>query len=104
MYARRLVKAIATNQDPKTTKIFDENEDIINHFYRVPCPFNDGLINLSEFNKKINISRVPCRFQSIIFHGLKFHLKRYHHISDEVAQTLVKQFKENRMKNNIISS
>jgi hypothetical protein len=102
-HARRLVEAISNQQDSKTTNLFDENEDIINHFYRIPCSFKHRTINLPGYNKR-NISRVPCRCQSIIFHNLKCHLKHYHHISDDLARTLANHFKEIRTNNDVISS
>jgi len=45
VYAQRLVRAIDDNQDPRKTKLFDENENVVNHFYMVPCPFFIGRIN-----------------------------------------------------------
>ncbi len=100
IYARRLVVAIAKEHDPKTMKMFDENEEIINHSYKVTCPFNKGMINL--FGYKAKILRVPCGYQPIIFTALNCHLKRYHHVPADLAQTLVNHFKEIRMKNHVI--
>ncbi|CAF3390816.1 unnamed protein product [Rotaria sp. Silwood1] len=98
--ARRLVGAIVKNKDPMITKLFDENEDVINHFYKISCPFHNGMINLFGCNKK-TISHVPCRFRSVIFSTLKFHLKQYHHLSGELAQALVNYFKAIHMNNDI---
>ncbi|CAF4207754.1 unnamed protein product [Rotaria sordida] len=38
-YAQRLVQIIANNQDPHITKLLNENEDVLDHFYKVQCPF-----------------------------------------------------------------
>jgi len=101
IYARRLVVAIAKERDPKTTKMFDENEnDVINHFYKVTCPFKNGTINLFGYKKKV--LQVPCRHHLVIFTALKSHLKHYHHVPADLAQTLVNHFKEIRMQNHVI--
>ncbi|CAF0969672.1 unnamed protein product [Rotaria sordida] len=97
--ARRLVQAIIKHKDPMITKLFDENEDVINHFYQISCPFRNGMINLFGYNTKA-ISHVPCGFRSVIFSTLKFHLKHHHNVSSEVAQILVNYFKEIQMNNN----
>ncbi|CAF5144940.1 unnamed protein product, partial [Rotaria sp. Silwood1] len=43
--ARRLVGAIVKNKDPMITKLFDENEDVINHFYKISCPFHKWMLS-----------------------------------------------------------
>jgi hypothetical protein len=53
IYARSLIKALENNLDPKTTKLFDSNEDIINHLYKIKCPFTNGIIDLFNSNQKI---------------------------------------------------
>ncbi|CAF2376383.1 unnamed protein product [Rotaria sp. Silwood2] len=98
--ARRLVQAIVKNKDPMITKLFEDNEDVINHFYRISCPFRDGMINLFGCNKK-TVSHVPCGFRSVVFSTLKFHLKHYHNVSGELAQTLVNYLKEIQISNDV---
>ncbi|CAF1122144.1 unnamed protein product [Rotaria sordida] len=103
IYARRLARAVADNQDPMITKLFDENEDVIDHFYKLPCPFRDGHTQLPGYNQK-NILNVPCRFHAIPLNTLKYHLRHYHHVSNRISQELIDCFKEIQMKNDVILS
>ncbi|CAF3902796.1 unnamed protein product [Rotaria sp. Silwood1] len=59
VYAQRLVQAIADDKDPKTTKLFDGSEDVIDHFYQIPCPFINGRLDFPEYTRKF-VSNVPC--------------------------------------------
>ncbi|CAF3847814.1 unnamed protein product [Rotaria sordida] len=103
IYARRLARAVANNQDPMITKLFDENEDVIDHFYKLPCPFRDEHTQLPGYNQK-NILNVPCRFHAIPLNTLKYHLRHYHHVSNRISQELIDCFKEIQMKNDVILS
>ncbi|CAF3883198.1 unnamed protein product [Rotaria sp. Silwood1] len=51
IYAQRLVQAIVNNEDPHIIKLFNENEDVLDHFYKVQCPFvyeNIHTLNYSQ--------------------------------------------------------
>ncbi len=101
--ARRLIKAIAKNRDPMTTKLFDDNDDdIINHSYRIECPFRKGIIHLFDCDKEKNITQVPCKRQSINAGSLKSHLKYSHHLSEALATKLAQHYKHNRTINHRI--
>ncbi|CAF1213137.1 unnamed protein product [Rotaria sordida] len=52
IYAQRLVQAIANNQDPHITKLFNENEDVLDHFYKVQCPFVYGNVNTLNYSRQ----------------------------------------------------
>ncbi len=83
--ARRLVEAIAKNQKPRKTKLFNDNEDIIDPSRKIECPFRKGINHLFDSHKKTSIIRVPCHYQSAPGRGLKQHLKRYHRLSEDLA-------------------
>ncbi|CAF4854496.1 unnamed protein product [Rotaria sp. Silwood1] len=99
VFAQRLVQAIADNHDPKITKLFDENENVIDQFYKVLCPFANGPIDLPGYSRQYGGS-VPCRRRILPFYALKYHLRHRHHLSKMLAQTLVDSFKEIRSTNN----
>ncbi|CAF3907819.1 unnamed protein product, partial [Rotaria sp. Silwood1] len=52
VYAQRLIQAVADNHDPRTTKLFDENENIINYLWKVPCRFIYGQLDLIQYSQK----------------------------------------------------
>ncbi|CAF1429520.1 unnamed protein product [Rotaria sp. Silwood1] len=102
-YAQRLVQAIADDKDPKTTKLFDGSEDVIDHFYQIPCPFINGRLDFPEYTRKF-VSNVPCPRRILPIKKLKHHLRRYHQVSEMFAQELVDTFKEMRAADNIVSA
>ncbi|CAF1452835.1 unnamed protein product [Rotaria sordida] len=97
VYAQRLIRAVADNQDPKITELFDGNEDVIDHFYRVQCPFTNGRVHLPGYSLQ-SISNVPCRRHLVPLNALKYHLRKYHHASQALAQKLLDDFKKIRTK------
>ncbi|CAF3858016.1 unnamed protein product [Rotaria sp. Silwood1] len=97
VYAQRLVRAIVDDQDPRKTKLFDRNENVINHFYKVPCPFFYEQINSSEYTRQ-NIATVPCQLRLVTLHNFKQHLRLNHKISNLLAQKLVDSFKKSQAK------
>ncbi|CAF1226409.1 unnamed protein product [Rotaria sordida] len=103
VYAQRLIRAVADNQDPRITKLFNESEDVIDHFYKVLCPFFKGRINSPEYRQK-NIANIPCSRRIILFNALNHHLRFHHKISKTLAKKLVDHFKEIRAKNDIAST
>ncbi|CAF2725304.1 unnamed protein product [Rotaria sp. Silwood2] len=98
VYAQRLVRAVVERQDPRITKLFNKNENVINHFYKVPCPICCGQINSSEYNERNGVT-VTCKPRFIILHQLKQHLQRDHKVSSLLANKLVDDIKENQTKN-----
>ncbi|CAF1075713.1 unnamed protein product [Rotaria sordida] len=97
VYARRLIQAVANNQDPTITKLFDENENVIDHFYKVSCPFLNRRINSTRYVGQ-NVITVPCRCRAIPLMSLKRHLLCNHKISSRLAKRLVDGFKARRKK------
>ncbi|CAF3809695.1 unnamed protein product [Rotaria sordida] len=100
VYAQRLVQAIADNQDSRITKLFNENEDVIDHFYKVPCPFFYGRVNSIEYTQR-NVTIPSCQRRLVALYKLKRHLRINHKISNSSAQKLVDDFEKHRTKNNI---
>ncbi|CAF3953947.1 unnamed protein product [Adineta steineri] len=96
-YIRRLFRAISNNEDPKTTKLFDENEEVVNQLFKIPCPFSKDMIHLFRGSAK-DIRRIPCHYLRMPDYALLHHLKYYHHVTEGVAQTLVDQSKEIQME------
>ena len=90
IYAQRLIQAITDNRDPRKTKLFDGNENIIDHFSKVPCPFFSG-----------NVTIPPCKLRLVSLRKLKFHLRVTHKTSKSSAQKIVDDFKEKRTQNDI---
>ncbi|CAF3996139.1 unnamed protein product [Rotaria sordida] len=97
VYIQRLIQAIAENKDPRITKLFDKNEDVIDHSYKISCPFFHGRVNSLKYNGQ-NVTIPPCQRRFIVFHKLAYHLRHGHKISNELAQKLVEDLKKNRTK------
>jgi hypothetical protein len=89
------------NQNPRTTKLFDDNADVIDHSYRIECPFRKGINHLFGSHTKTSITRVPCHCKPVPGCALKHHLKRYHHLSEDLAKKFTQHY---RTKNNHLSS
>jgi len=100
VYVQRLVRAIADNQDPRKTKLFDGNENVIDHFYKVPCPFFYERINSLKDSQR-NISVPPCRRRLVALYKLTRHLQLNHKLSNSSAKKIVDGFKKDRTKNDI---
>ncbi|CAF4419951.1 unnamed protein product [Rotaria sp. Silwood2] len=100
VYAQRLAEAVDDNQNPRLLKLFDENEDVIDHFIKVPCPFFYERINSSEYTRR-NAAIPSCRHRLVELNKLKRHLRLYHNISTSLARNIVDDFNESRIKNNI---
>ncbi|CAF4039910.1 unnamed protein product [Rotaria sordida] len=103
VYVKRLLRAIATNQDPRKIKLFKGNENVIDHFYNVPCPFFSEQMNSSKYSRQ-NVTTIPCQLRLVPFNTFKRHLQRTHNISNSLAQKLHDDFKKNREKNYIAST
>ncbi|CAF5003370.1 unnamed protein product, partial [Rotaria sp. Silwood1] len=98
IYAQRLVQAIVNNEDPHIIKLFNENEDVLDHFYKVQCPFVYENINTLNYSQqKVNI--LPCQHRLVVLYKLKHHLRVTHKISNSLAQKLVNEFKNKLNKN-----
>jgi hypothetical protein len=98
--ARRLVQAMMKKQNPRTTKLFDDNEDIINHSYKIQCPFRKGINHLFDSHKITSIRRVPCHCHPVPDYALERHLKYYHSLSEDLATKFTQYC---RTKNNDLS-
>ncbi|CAF4475120.1 unnamed protein product, partial [Rotaria sp. Silwood2] len=101
--AQRLTEAVADNLDPRITKLFNENESIIDYLWEVPCPFINGPLDLPEYRQKYT-KNIPCSHKSVRLDHLKNHLRCHHHIENRFAQKLVDVFKELRSKYNTTTS
>ncbi|CAF1146659.1 unnamed protein product [Adineta steineri] len=88
IYIRRLVRAISNNEDPKTTKLFDESEDVNNHLRKISCPLSKDMIH-SFRDSAEDIDIVPCHRSEITIDLLFWHLKSYHYVTDNVARKLI---------------
>ncbi|CAF4750405.1 unnamed protein product [Rotaria sp. Silwood1] len=97
--AQRLLEAVADNHDPRTTKLFDENESIIDYLWKVPCPFINGRLDLPEYRRKY-LKNIPCSHNLIRLDHLKKHLRCHHRVYNGFAQKLVDVFKAIRSKYN----
>ena len=93
---RRLIDAITKNEDPKTTRLFNDDEDIIDHSLIIECPFRGGMIDLFDCRNNKSIKGVPCGFQSVPTNSLRYHLKHHHHLSKDLAAKLFQHCKDNR--------
>ncbi|CAF4889557.1 unnamed protein product [Rotaria sp. Silwood1] len=92
-YAERLIRAVADHKDSRITKLFDENEDVINHSYKVSCPFFHGQVNSIKYNGE-NITIPSCQRRFVTFHRLAYHLRFNHKISEPLVRKLVDDFKK----------
>jgi len=97
VHARRLYQAIKCGQNSKTTKLFRDNEDVIDHNRNIPCPFTSSMINLIGCCPTQS-RKIPCPSKSIPHLSLTVHLKQYHHISPATAQKIGKSYKEKLSK------
>ena len=100
VYARRLMQALADEQDPRITKLFDENENVINEICKVQCPFFNKKMNSSR-NTQGRVAKVRCQHQSIALTSLKYHLIHHHRVARSLATKLVHSFEEHRRKADI---
>ncbi len=96
-HARRLYLAIKYGENPKTAKLFNENEDIIDHDRNVPCPFSSNMINLIGCCPTQS-RKIPCTYKSIPYFHLVLHLKTYHNLSLSMAQKISKNHREKLKK------
>ncbi|CAF2982630.1 unnamed protein product [Rotaria sp. Silwood2] len=101
--AQRLIQAVADNHDPRTIKLFDENESIIDYLWKVLCPFINGRLGLIEYSQKY-LKNIPCSNQLIRLDNLKHHLRRRHHVCNSYTQKLVDVFKAIQSKYNTTSA
>ncbi|CAF1687417.1 unnamed protein product, partial [Adineta ricciae] len=92
-YARYLAHEVKNGKDSSTTKLFNENDDVIDNFHKIPRPFNDGTMNLFDYNSK-RVIRVPCQMKSILHYRLKIHLKTHHNLPNSIAQLVHDHIKE----------
>ncbi|CAF1269372.1 unnamed protein product [Rotaria sp. Silwood1] len=102
-YARRLIRAIINNKEPKITKLFDENENVVYNLCKVSCPFTKKRILLPGLAQPIE-SKVQCRCHKIPLNALKSHLRDYHHVSDAFAKDLFECMEEIRNNNDTTST
>ncbi|CAF3843669.1 unnamed protein product [Rotaria sp. Silwood1] len=91
--AERLIRAVADHKDSRITKLFDENEDVINHSYKVSCPFFHGQVNSLKYNGE-NVIIPPCQRRFVTFHKLAYHLRLSHKISESLARQIVDDLKK----------
>ena len=84
-----MVRAVADNQDPRTIILFDGNENIINHFYKVPYPFTNGRINSPEYSRQNVANVLPCQRRIAALNTIKYNLRRHPPISNMLAQKVV---------------
>ncbi|CAF4939471.1 unnamed protein product [Rotaria sp. Silwood1] len=98
-----LTEAVADNLDPRTIKLFNENESIIDYLWEVPCPFINGPLDLSEYRQKYT-KNILCSHKLVRLDHLKNHLRCHHHMENRFAQKLVDVFKELRSKYNTTTS
>ncbi|CAF1163906.1 unnamed protein product [Rotaria sp. Silwood1] len=101
--AQRLIEAVADNHDPRTTKLFDENERIIDYLWKVPRPFINGRLDLPEYRQKY-LKNIPCSHNLVRLDNLKQHLRCHHHVCNGYARKLVAVFKAIRSKYNTTST
>ncbi|CAF3853575.1 unnamed protein product, partial [Rotaria sp. Silwood1] len=94
--AQRLVRAFADHKDSRIIKLFDENEDVIDHFYKIPCPFYQRIKSLKYNGQNLTIS--PCQRRYVAFYRLARHLRLNHKISNSLTQKLVNHFKKTSNK------
>ncbi|CAF4361067.1 unnamed protein product, partial [Rotaria sordida] len=78
----KYLQVIANNQDPHITKLLNENEDVLDHFYKVQCPFV-----------------LPYQRRLVVLYKLKHHLRATHKMSNSLVQKLVDDFKKKLNKN-----
>ncbi|CAF3923912.1 unnamed protein product [Rotaria sp. Silwood2] len=96
-HSQRLIRAVVANQDPRKTKLFHRNENVINCFDNVPCPFFSGQMNSSNYTRQ-NETTMLCQLRLVSLNVFKRHLQRRHDISDSLAQKLFDDFKKSRTK------
>jgi len=97
VHIHRLLQAMRTGQDPKTTKLFSENEVIIEPDRRFVCPFSSEMINLIGCCPTQS-QNVPCHAATILDASLSLHLHRHHHIPYGMAKKVRQIYKEKLSK------
>jgi len=97
IYIQRLLQAIRNGQDPKTTKLFSENEVVIEPDRRYLCPFSSNMIHLIGCCPPQS-RNIPCQAGTLLDVSLALHLARYHHVSYGTAKKIRKNYKEKLSK------
>ncbi|CAF4333107.1 unnamed protein product [Rotaria sp. Silwood2] len=97
VYIQRLQQAIAANKDPRKTKLFHRNENVIDCFNNVPCPFFSEQMNSSNYTRQ-NEAIMLCQLRLVPIPVFKRHLQLSHNISDSLAQKLYDDFRGSRKK------
>jgi hypothetical protein len=97
IHAYRLHQAVKTGQNPKITKLFHENEDVIDHDRDIPCPFTSNMINLVGCCPTQS-RRIPCQSKPLATYRLVAHLRRYHGVTIGVAKSIVENYREKLSK------
>ncbi|CAF3996586.1 unnamed protein product [Rotaria magnacalcarata] len=92
IYAKRLVKAILHGQDPNTTKLFRDDEDIVNKTSKFVCPFYGRTTNPFPCHPK-KIPNTPCYFHPTSSECFTSHLIISHHLTNSAIKTIIKGYK-----------
>ncbi len=97
--ARRLYQAIKRGENPKTTKLFNENEDVIDPVRNriIQCPFSNSMINLIG-QCPAQSRKIPCSSKRVKYIHLTLHLKQYHNLTSPMAKKISKIYKEKLSK------
>ena len=98
-FARRLIEATQKKCDPRTTKLVDNNEDIIDYSCMIECPFKNGNIHLFDCQNKENIQKVPCKRELMYVASLKSHLLHAHRLPRGFAHKISQYYKDNQTRN-----
>ncbi len=96
-YARQLYQAMQYGKDPKTTKLFNEDEDVMDRDRRISCPFTNKMVHLIGCCPTQS-KNIPCQMKSVGSFRLMYHLKTTHGLTHDVAKRIVKIYKEKLSK------
>jgi hypothetical protein len=92
IHARRLYQAVRNGLDPKTTKLFSENEIVVDYDRFIPCPFSSSVIHLIGCCPQFS-HNIPCQTEFVDDVNLKLHLRQHHRIPSGKAIKIMKSYR-----------
>ena len=96
-YARRIYQATQNGEDPRTTKLFDGHEVVMEKAERILCPFHNKRIHLIQCCPT-KARRVPCLVKPIKNLSPLPHLKVHHRIPADIARKIAQTYREKLAK------
>ncbi|CAF0930010.1 unnamed protein product [Adineta steineri] len=100
--AIRLRDAIINDQLSEETKLFSDNEIIINQEYHFDCPLTDSKNIFGARSTISTLMHIPCTKKQLTFPSMINHLRLYHKMKSDVARKIVEALKNKSLHSDLI--